>query len=352
MPTSTEALEGEVLERVPDIRTSERVTWKRCQQRWWWSYREGLKPKGTVSDALAFGEWVHVAFAAWYCGPGKARGPEPVETFKLIADDALRMIKTKDATEEKVAEYTTLADLGVVLLEEYIQRYGRDEQMLMIQPEKTFRLDIPFPDWYGETTRKVLARYVGTVDGVYRDAATGLLWLIEHKTAKTIRIDHLPLDEQAGSYWAIIVRSLLAEGLIKPNEKLKGIMYNFVRKGLPDARPVDAQGYSLNKDGSRSKVQPAALFKRHPVTRTRAERASQLLRIQTDAAQMELARTGEIPLSKTPHWSCARLCEFSEMCKLHEASGNWQEYKRLMFRTEDPYADHRKSTEDVGSFEF
>lgn len=344
MPTSTE--------RVPAIRTSERVTFKRCQQRWWWSYREGLKPRGTVNDALAFGEWVHVALAAWYCGPGTKRGPLPVETFKSIADDGLRKIKTQEATEETVAQYTDLVDLGIVMLEEYVNTYGRDEQMLILQPEKTFQLDIPFPDWFGEATRSILARYVGTVDGVYRDAATGLLWVIEHKTAKTIRVDHLPLDEQAGSYWAIIARSLLAEKLIKPNEKLSGIMYNFLRKALPDPRPRDAQGYCLNKDGSRSKVQPAPLFRREPVKRTKAERASTLLRIQTDAVQMELARTGEVPLTKTPHWSCARLCEFYEMCRLHEASGNWEDFKRLMFKPEDPYADHRKSTEDVGSFEF
>lgn len=344
MPTSTDG--------IPDIRTSERVTFKRCQQRWWWSYREGLKPKGSESDALAFGTWVHAALAAWYTGPGTRRGVEPAETFKSIADDGIRYIKTTEPSEEDVAKWTELVDLGVVLLEEYVHQYGSDQKMLIIQAEKTFKFDLPFPEWYGDATRKILARLVGTVDGVYRDAETGLLWVLETKTAKTVRKDHLSLDEQAGSYWALIARSLMNEKLIKPNEKLKGIMYNFIRKGLPDPRPRDEQGYCLNKDGSRSKVQPAPLFVRHPVYRTTKERNNTLHRIQNDAATMEMYRTGEVPLSKTPHWGCARMCEFFTMCELQEASGNWEEYKRLMFRVEDPYADHRKSTDETAGFEF
>jgi hypothetical protein len=224
--------------------------------------------------------------------------------------------------------------------------------MLIIQPEKTFSWDLPYPEWFGEATRKILAEYDGTTDGVYRDAESGLIWLLENKTARTVRKDHLPLDEQGGTYWAMVVRSLINEGLVKSNEKLKGIMYNFIRKGLPDARPRDDKGYCLNKDGSRSKVQPSPLLVRHPVYRTTKERRSQLLRIQNDAATMELYRTGEVPVSKTPHWSCSRLCDFFHMCQLQEASGNWQEYRKLMFKQEDPYADHRKSTDEPVGFEF
>jgi hypothetical protein len=344
MPASTE--------RTPHIRTSERVLFKRCQQAWWWAYREGLKPRAGASDALWFGELMHIALANWYVGPGTRRGPEPAETFKALSDDTLRYIKTEDADEEKAAKYTDLQEMGIVLMEEYVAKYGRDERMLMIQPEKTFHIDIPFPAWFSDATRKVLVEYDGTTDGVYRDADSGLVWLLENKSAKTVRKDHLTLDEQAGSYWALVMRSLLNEGLVKPNEQLKGIMYNFVRKGLPDPRPRDEQGYCLNKDGSRSKVQPSPLFVRHPVRRTKKERASQLKRIQNDAAVMELYRTGELPLSKTPHWSCSKLCEFFHMCELQDASGNWQDYRKLMYVQKDPYADHRKTTEESVSFEF
>lgn len=338
---------------IPEVRTSERQLFKRCMWAWNQAYRHGMRSK-RVSDALWFGELVHIALAGWYCGPGLKRGPHPAETFeKLSAQEEMRYFKTKDATDEARAEYADMRALGIVMLEGYVSRYGRDDKWHVISPEKTFSFNIPFPDlWDYEEVREYLARYVGTYDLVYRDVETSWIWLGEHKTAKTIRVDHLPLDTQAGSYFATARQSLLQQGLIKPTDHFKGIMYNFLRKALPDPRPVDKEGYALNKDGSRSKVQPAAIFRRHPVPRTRAEQKSQLQRMQNDLHIMELARRGEIPITKTDHWSCARFCDFYDICRLHEASGNWKELRSVSFRVEDPYADHRKSTDEIGTFEF
>lgn len=340
------------MSKVPTIRTSERIAFKRCQWKWYQSWRQGLTPKRT-GDALAFGTWVHVALGEWYCGPGMKRGPHPAETFRTVAGDALRYVKTKDATEESEAKYTDMVELGTVLLEEYVNRYGNDERWLIVSPEQTFSFSIPFPRWWRfRQDREILARYVGTFDLIYRDAATGLLWLGEHKTAKTVSTGHLALDEQAGTYWAMAERGLRREGLIRRGERLHGINYNFLRKALPDPRPEDDKGYKLNKNGERSKVQPKPLFVRYPVHRTNNERRHQLLRVQDDAAQIELARTGTVPLAKTPHWSCERWCEFFEMCRLHETGGDWRALRESLYDRRDPYADHRKSTDETPSFEF
>lgn len=370
---------------IPQIRTSERVLFKRCKQAWWWAYREGLKPK-RAKTALQFGEWYHVALAAWYL-PGLKRGPHPAETFARIADADMVYIKTQDATEEEVAEWTDLKTLGVTMLEGYVDSWGLDERWEVIEPERTFTFDIPWPEWWGEDVRALLARYVGTYDLVIRDLATGWIWIIEHKTAKTIRVDHLPLDEQGGTYYAIASRALRKAGLISSKEVVKGVLYNFSRKALPDLRPKDPQGYATNKPekrhyiaalegqveglarmslaqlesaaaaldvpvlGDRSKTQPSPLFHREPMPRTRAELRSQLVRIQNDAGTMEVYRRGELPITKTTHWSCAKLCDFYQMCRLHETSGNWQDIRNIAYRVEDPYAAHRKSTEEIGSFE-
>lgn len=309
-----------------------------------------MKPKGRASDALWFGELVHIALANWYSGPGLKRGPHPAETFTTLATDELRMMKTDDATEEEVAKYVDMRTMGTVLLETYVQHYGIDPRWSVIAPEQTFSFKIPFPEWWGEASRAILCDYVGTADLVYRDLDAGTLWLGEHKTAKAVQTKHLPLDEQAGSYWAVMTTSLRKAGLITAKESLRGIMYNFIRKGVPDPRPVDAQGYCLNKDGSRSKVQPKPLLVRHPVVRIRHEQRSQLNRIQKDAAIMEMVRTGELPVTKTTHTSCSR-CDFYEMCMLHEQGGDWQAYKEVAYRVQDPYADHRKTAEEPGTFE-
>jgi hypothetical protein len=65
---------------------------------------------------------------------------------------------------------------------------------------------------------------------------------------------------------------------------------------------------------------------------------------------MEMARRGELPITKTPHHSC-KWCDYKDICKLEEASGNWRDLASVAFRQEDPYQDHRKSTEDVGGFD-
>lgn len=374
----------------PIVRGSEITDLKRCPQKWWWAWREGLVPRGRISDPLWFGILVHEALAAWYCGPGLKRGPHPAETFLARATDELRFIKTTDATEDEVAKYTDLRDLGAVLMEVYLDHYGRDDSWWIISPEQTFSIDVPFSEaWTKPRGRELLARFNGTFDLAYRDLKSDWIWLGETKTAATISLGHLPLDDQAGRYWLVAHRSLVKQGLIKESDHLAGIMYNFVRKALPDPRPVDAKGYACNLPkkedfiraieakrpggldgkekletlreiaagldlevlGERSKVQPKPILLRHPVPRTRGQRKSQLVRLQNDLTVMELYRRGEIPLTKTTHKSCERWCQFYQMCLLHEASSNWRDLRKVGFTQQDPYADHRKSAEDTGSFE-
>lgn len=265
----------------PSLRTSERRDFLRCQQRWYWAWRMGLRAVNEDPDALWFGTGVHEALAAWYCGPGTKRGPEPAETWEKYAGDSLRYIKTTQTLdEEEEARWVDAQALGVIMLEGYRKLYGRDEQKLVIAPEKKFRLRVPWPanqnlyptehaphDFQEYTppdqglpgdecalcdVRReehppaILFDYFGTFDSVWRDADTGHILLDEHKTAAQISTGHLQLDPQAGSYWAVAGRVLRDEGLIGPNEKLWGIEYNFLRKAEPDPRPRDAQGYATN----------------------------------------------------------------------------------------------------------
>jgi len=338
--------------RTPHVRTWERNRFKRCRWAWWQSCREGLKPKRT-KPALLFGEWVHVALARWYCGPGLKRGPHPAETFKEVAVAQEHFFKVADATEEELAKYEDLHSLGIVLLEEYVNHYGIDDSWHIISPEQTFQFGVSWPEWLEYLKdRPLLAEYDGTFDLVYLDLINDLIWLGEHKTAKSVGTDHLVLDEQAGSYVSVAARTLAKQGLLRKGQRIHGINYNFIRKGKPDERPKDAQGYYLNKNGSRSKVQPKPLFIRHPVQRTSAARRNQLLRIQDDIGLMELVRRGYEPITKTTHHSCARFCEFFDICRLHEEGANWTDLRDVSFTVQDPYADHRKSTDDTPTFEF
>jgi PD-(D/E)XK nuclease superfamily len=386
---------------LPIIRTSERKDFKRCQARWWWHYREGLKPRGSEKTPLWFGTGIHLALAEWYL-PGLERGVHPAETFAKFAKDGIHSIKTADATDEAVAQYEDSLDLGIAMLDGYIRQYGRDEHMDIIQAEHPFGLDIPWPDAtrqkaYIVDPGDIMALYRGTWDGVYRDLTSMKVKLLETKTAKAISTAHLSLDDQAGSYWAIATMVLRKLGLLGPRERIHGIEYNFLRKALPDDRPKDAEGYACNKPvkadyvaaieaermkmpapgpagswlgppltgkeslsllgdiankmeltvlGERSKVQSKPLFERHTVTRTSPEQRSQLRRIQDEAVQMQLVRDGTVAPTKNPTNDCSWDCDFFAMCELQDRGGEWEDFKRIAYRVADPYADHRKSAED------
>lgn len=376
------------------LRTSERRSFKRCPAQWWWGYREGLKPKGSEKTPLWFGTGVHLALAEWYL-PGTKRGPHPAETFEKYAGDSLHTVKIADADEETVAAYEDGKTLGIAMLDGYVERYGTDPQWHFIQAEQTFSLDIPWPADGRQQVFEVdlvdgapplLVVYKGTFDGVYRDLSTERIELLETKTAKAIQVTHLPLDDQAGSYWAVASHTLRAQNLIGPKEKIAGVNYNFLRKALPDERPKDAEGYATNKPvkahyvealtgvdnwtaaelskkkldeldsiaaanfivvlGERSKSQPLPLFYREMVNRTTAERKTQLRRIQDEAVHMQAVRERLLPVVKNPTRDCAFDCDFYQMCELQERGGNWEDFKRVAYRVQDPYADHRKSTDD------
>jgi hypothetical protein len=376
------------------LRTSERTSFKRCPAKWWWGYREGLKPRGAEKTPLWFGTGVHLGLAEWYL-PGVKRGPHPAETFATFAGDAITSIKLVDADEETLAQYIDGKELGVKMLEGYVKLYGTDPQWDFISAEQAFDLDVPWPGsdrqglWAVEDGQ-VMLRYAGTFDGVYRDLGTGRLELLETKTAKAIQTQHLPLDDQAGSYWAVASHVLAKRGLIKPGERISAIRYNFLRKALPDERPVDAEGYATNKPvkahyilaldgkmvsgvrvtakdlgklkldelercaeqadilvtGDRSKTQPLPLFVREEVHRTSAERTTQLRRIQDEAVHMQAIREGLLPIFKTPTKDCTWDCDYVTMCKLQDAGGDWKTHRQVAFVQIDPYADHRKSTDE------
>lgn len=372
---------GAVALGLPYLRTSERTLAKRCLQAWWWTYREGLKPNAFKADARWFGTGIHLALAGWY-PPGLKRGRHPAETWAEWCGDTVSFLKSakREATAE-LPDWVEARELGEAMLTGYVDLYGTDEAWEVIEPEYRFHVLIGKP---------AVVRLVGTFDGVIRDHADGKVKLMEHKSAATISTGHLTLDEQAGTYWTVATHELRTQKVIGPKESLWGIEYNFLRKGMPDDRPKDAEGYATNKPtkahyveaigayaggataalkkmkleeleaiaeghgivvtGDRSKVQPAALFLRKSIRRTAAERAIQLGRIQDDLEHMNAVRDGTLPITKTPARECS-FCYFAEMCELHEAGGAWETYRNFAYHVEDPYGDHRPGAKNSKFFQ-
>lgn len=377
-------------EQIPMLRNSERSTFKHCPQLWEWAWVEGLEKRGRAAPPLWFGTGVHLALANWYCGPGLKRGPHPAETWEAYAKDAIETVKIPGLNDEDEDQFVNARDLGISMMENYVKLYGKDEHMYIIQPEQTFSIDVPWPKLPEghlllalAERRKILTRLVGTYDLVYRDLKLEQIWLEEHKTAAAISTAHLSIDDQGGTYFATASRALEKQGLIKKGERLRGIEYNFMRKGLPDPRPQNAEGAYTNKPGKKhyhaifaehgikfkaatkldelkamadeaglvvlgdvSKRQPAPLFLREKIHRTAKERSSQLRRIQNEAVHIELVRSGVLAATKTPTKQCSRFCSFFDLCELDERGGDTKDFKSRVFGKRDVYADHRKSTDE------
>jgi len=353
------------------VRTSERRCYKRCPQQWWWTYVEGLKAL-RAANPLWFGQAIHVALAEWY-RPGLERGPHPVETFKKALEGD-RLVRVTNEEEER--EFVDARELGVEMLMNYIKEYGNDEQWFVIATEQQFSV------WLSSFTgKKRHLNYIGTLDGVFRYLPTGEIRMMEHKTAASIILTHLPLDDQAGSYWAFarsILRKLGGELGIRDGEDIAAIEYNFLRKAKADTRPVNERGQRCNKPtkqhfldafasigmqgsdlsklkvveletlardknlvvfGDESKLQPPPLFERPLVRRDPQERKVQIRRIKVEGWYMEETRNGSLPLFKNPTKDCSWDCPFHQMCQLHEqgADADVDDFKEAMFRIGDPY---------------
>lgn len=386
------------------IRNSERGTLDRCPQQWQWSWRDGLRPKETAKP-LWFGTAIHEALAHYY-RPGVKRASlkSTLQKFRDSADMEAEYIRTTVGDLNEV-EWVDARSLGEAMLTQYVQHYGGDKHWDVIATEQTFEIAIPYPEWTPHNLwlkKRMKAAGIktdyfflnGTFDGVYFDKKDKRFKLMEHKTAASISIGHLPMDNQAGTYSLVAESVGRDQGWLPKGKRIEEITYNFLRKAMPDARPRDAQGYATNKptkdhyilaieahDGStniwpttkggnvkfptvavleemaeerglvvlgdRSATQPPPLFERHPVRRTRAASKGQMARIQDEVLRMNAYVVGAMNVTKAPSRDHCGFCPFKEMCELHESGHGWVEYRDAMFRSTDPYADHRKSASGV-----
>lgn len=322
---------------LPVVRTSERKSFRRCPQQWYWSYRMGLTPRHTDFDARWFGIGIHIALATWY-KKGKRRGPHPADTFEKWCGEEIAYIRTAPAGNEWEADeekFWDARELGTSMLVAYVDTYGKDDSWRVLATEQPFKVKV-------SNGGKPVATFASTFDGVYFDEEDGQVYLMEHKTAAQINTAYLSLDDQGGTYFAVASRICQAKGWLPEGKRIAGITYNFLRKSKPDSRPRDAGGRYLNQDGSVSKRQPPAAFAREIIERKPAEVLSQMQRLADEVEVMNAIRRGDIPLTKNSTRECT-WCDFFQMCQLHERGDDWAEYARAGYTQRDPYEHIDKS---------
>jgi len=335
---------------LPLLRSHEIMDLKRCPKKWYWKWRLGLVPKTKSFGALDLGTWVHDALAHWYTTSGKKRTMAGL--LWCFDHFALTAIKQAHGStpDHVIAQAHELHTLGRAMLAAYGKHYRGDRGWDVVGAE--IPLEVEITDEQGESK----GLYRMKLDLAVRERTTGEIWIVEHKTAKAIRTDHLTIDGQARPYGTLAEIAMKRLGIIERKEFISGILYNFIRKAMPDIRDVDAKGLALNKDGTVSKRQPSAMFLRHRVTLTRRAKVVALKRIRHDVMTLTDLREQVIyqkgfadTLSKTPHWSCPKFCDFFTMCELEEQGGNITQLRRGTFIKQNPY-DY-ETTDEAMTFE-
>lgn len=343
------------------VRTSERTTFKRCRFQWEQTYVAGLTPI-REAPALRFGTLVHKALEMRY-PPGIKRGPKPAETFeKLFAKERK---DTEVKWKMKVdGEWDDMLEIGIDMLEMFVEKYGRDEDWKVIQSEMTFQVPVYLPaDFNAKLLVPVahllskgqalgnqpLFHYVGTMDGVWENRMDGGVRVIDWKTcAKDAEKEAQGkglLDEQTTAYWTWGVDWLVQQKILKPRQQqaLDGMVFTFLRKGRRDTRPTNAQGLCLNQDGSVSKKQPPPFFHREQVYRSEIEQNNARTRAVQEFVEMLEGRHGLLALYKTPETGSMGHCGFcpvKDTCEIHEAGGDWKLMRDSSMEKWDGYSAH------------
>lgn len=316
------------------LRTSERTAYKRCRWAWDVTYNQQLKPK-VSAPALRFGTLVHRAMELRY-PPGLKRGPHPAETFEKLYEDELGEAIAKFGFKDEDGSWHDAGEMGVAMLEHYVETFGKEDEWKVVQSEMTFQVPVL------ETPTTILV-YVGIIDGVWQNRSTKELWIRDWKTAKSIPANvgsHLTLDEQPGSYWSFAPEFLTQTGVLKPNQRLQGIDFFYMRKALKDPRPTNAAGHALNKDGSISKQQPAQYFARVPTYRGEHEMQTLRERVLQEAKEHQLARQGKLAIYKNPGVMTCGGCGVRDICELHESGHDWEAMLQATFVPWSPYGEH------------
>lgn len=333
---------------LPVIRQSERVDFKRCMKKWFWRWRMGLVPKRQEYGALLLGTWMHTALEWRYTNKNF---PSLEMAFHTVSLQGLMEASQVTLPDYVYEQARGLRDLGMGMAEGYDRKYGDDNDIRPIGAEIPLEYDIV------DTDGSVLARHRLKPDLLYRNPQNEI-WLLENKTAKQISIEHLPIDDQARGYATMSERALRSAGILGRNEQVKGVMYNFLRKIMPDERPKNEKGLSLNKDGSVSKTQRVPEFVRHPVVLSRAAKQQALNHVTREAAmitrltlELRSKRMSPDSLLKTPHKNCPKLCEFFTMCVVEEQGGDIREMQRSMYVRRNPYEYEQDTTDIPVSFD-
>jgi hypothetical protein len=364
---------------VPLIRTSERGDFKTCQFLWYHHWVRGLSSP-RVPTWSWFGTAIHKALEVRY-PPGIKRAPlaDVLAAFEAACMGEDRRIREAGGDIDDEAWHDGL-ELGKAMLTGYVKHYDQDSRWEVIHTEQSFQIDVRHP-----VTGRLIAVYCGTWDLFVWDRIDKVYRLVDHKTRAQFKQDwqFYDLNDQGGSYLWVAPEVLRHKGLLGKNDHIDGIVFNMLRKAMPQPTAEDgirynmpkkpdfmsalanagvvpgprtslkalavlAKEHSLDVKGAPRAVQPSPLFARYTTRRGMEQRVNQGRKVLAEATHMDLVRRGRLPILKHPTEDCIR-CPLFDFCQLEELDPEEAEaYAASMLVVRDGYADHRAAMQEGG----
>lgn len=204
---------GDIEEKgLVSVSVSKLKTWKSCQQKYHYKYKQKLRPKQKVRP-LALGSLVHKCLETHDNG-----------------EDWIKVIKDYNTNEFSKLFLEEKAELGDIphdclrICRAYFNYYSEiDKKFETISTEVGFQIRIP-------KTNIVIE---GIIDKVARNTVTGKVWGIEHKTAKKDIPTEMfrATDVQTTVYeWALL---MMADELGFDRKDFAGMMFDYLKTKPP-----------------------------------------------------------------------------------------------------------------------
>lgn len=351
------------------IHTSDRRVFKRCRRKFYFAsnLQRGLQPK-KPNSIFWLGTGVHHALQMYYESNSSI---DIVQSFDDWAMEERKRLRESGAViwENDWEKMDENQQLGKDLLTHYSKWCKDKDTFKPYKMEVMFSIPIKDPDDGYElevehpvTKKKVPVTYDGRFDGIVIDP-DGDYWVLEHKTAKSFSDwdDKLPMDEQVSSYvWA-------AQELF--DVRVKGVIYNGIKKKVPTVPTVLKSGKGLSKNKAIDttydvymqaildngfdpadyediltilKNKPNMFFRREYIYRDPAEIVQQQKQIFEEAVDMLTAQS----FYPNPTRDCCWDCDFKEACSIVQARGDVEPYLELNYEARPDERD--EFTESIG----
>lgn len=340
------------------IRTSDRISFKKCRRSWSWSshLKANLGPRNLASP-LWFGSAIHYALEDFH---GYKRFENAQDAFRAYC-----IATSKQHQRDLPDDAHELFKMGSSMMDYYENSWLKERKADVTywrldphtgeelpQVEVNFEIEVPVADY---PVLEILMRehgadcvlYRGTIDRIAIDE-WGRLWIVEYKTAKIAEHLHYQTDPQVTTYvWAATY--------MYPDKEIAGVVYHqFVKR-----EPVLPTPLSSGKISSASTLVTSAALYRNAldrmygkwglapkenrdkltalmmeedenndrfIQRTYIERNPTMVNAEAQKILLELEDmlNPDLPLYPNPTRDCSRMCSFLAPCVSFDDGSDWE----------------------------